>query len=176
MSERIKITDLTDVQDGDMVTVEIAGRQYTGPAYAGEGDSRILLWGGYMLRYSSGKPGAYVTFVSATREAPTLPTESGSMILVHEALGETCDPPVVAVHDGDSVDPWRASRRVGAFFWFSDGDIARWQECDVTPRGEVVERCAPSDWLPRLLGRAGSRWSPSSPSSSPLLLPRGTPH
>ena len=138
MSERIKITDLTDVQDGDMETVEIGGRQYTGPAYARGGG--ILDWGGHALRYSDGEPGTLAAFVSATREAPTLPTKAGSMILVHEALGVTCDPPVVAVHDGDSVDPWRASRRVGAFFWFSDGDITRWQECDVTPRGAVVER------------------------------------
>ena len=136
MSERIKITDLADVQDGDMVTVEIEGRQYTGPAYAGGGG--ILLWGEYLLRYASGEPGI-IAFVSATREVPALPTEPGSMILVHEALGETCDPPVVAVHDGDSVDPWKASRQVGAFFWLGDKDITRWQECDVTPRGEVID-------------------------------------
>ena len=139
-AKTITITDLADVQDGDMVTVEIAGRQYTGPAYAGEGDSRNLFWGGYLLRYSTGKPDGYVTFVSATRIIPSLPTKAGSVILVHEARGETCDPPVVAVHDGDSVDPWRASQQVGAFFWLSDKDITRWQECDATPRGEVVER------------------------------------
>ena len=134
----ITITDLAQVRDGDNCTVEIEDRQYTGPAYAGEGD--ILLWGGFLLRHSCGEPDAYVTFISATREAPTLPTEPGSMILVHEAWGETCDPPVVAVHDGDSVDPWKASRQVGAFFWLSDKDITRWQECDVTPRGEVIGR------------------------------------
>lgn len=138
MSERIKITDLADVQDGDMVTVEIGGRQYTGPAYARGGG--ILDWGGHALRYSDGEPGTLAAFVSATREAPTLPTKAGSVILVHEALGETCDPPVVAMHDGDSVGPWDVSRQVGSHGWLRDKDITRWQECDVTPRGAVVER------------------------------------
>ena len=134
----ITITDLAQVRDGDICTVEIEGRQYTGPAYAGGGDS--LIWGGHALRYSSEEPGILVAFVSATRIIPSLPTKAGSVILVHEACGEVCDPPVVAVHDGDSVDPWKASRQVGAFFWLSDEDITRWQECDVTPRGEVIGR------------------------------------
>ena len=136
----ITITDLADVRDGDICTVKIGGRQYTGPAYAEEGDSLFLAWGGYLLRDSTGEPDDYVVFLSATRTAPSLPTEPGSMILVHEARGETCDPPVVAVRDGDPVDPWKASRQVGAFFWLSNEDITRWQECDVTPRGEVIGR------------------------------------
>lgn len=136
-NKTITITDLADVRDGDICTVKLGGRQYTGPAYSGVGN--VLKWGGHILRYN-GEPYAYVVFLSATREVPALPTEPGSMILVHEALGETCDPPVVAVHDGNSVDPWKASRQVGAFFWLSDGDITRWQECDVTPRGEVIGR------------------------------------
>ena len=137
MTKTITITDLSEVRAGDLCTVEIGGHQYTGPAYSGVGN--VLRWGGHTLRYN-GVPRPYVTFVSATREVLALPTEPGSMILVHEALGETCDPPVVAVHDGDSVDPWMTSRQVGAFFWLSDRDITRWQECDVTPRGGVIGR------------------------------------
>ena len=135
----ITITDLKDVQDGDMVTVEIEGRQYTGPAYAGEGDSRILLWGGYMLRYSSGKPGIRTAFVSATRENPSLPTKGGSVILAYKVDGKV-DGPVLAMHDGTDHLPWGVVRQSGGFDWLRDEDIARWQECDVTPRGEVVER------------------------------------
>ena len=136
----ITITDLADVRDGDLVTVEIAGRQYTGPAYAGEGDSRFLLWGGYLLRSSTWKPGAYVTFISATRETPSLPTERGSTIFIHEAAGTVCDPPVLAVHDGADYAPWGVARQIGSLEWICDKDITRWQKCDVTPRGEVIGR------------------------------------
>lgn len=140
MTKTITITDLADVRDGDNCTVEIRGRQYTGPAYAGEGDSLGLLWGGHALRYSDGEPGTLATFISATREAPTLPTKAGSLILIHEACGEVCDPPVVAMHDGTALIPWGVARQSGNLDWLRDKDITRWQECDVTPRGEVVER------------------------------------
>ena len=137
MTERITITDLADVRDGDICTVEIEGHQYTGPAYAGRGD--LLVWCGRALRCSSGEPGTRTAFVSATREAPTLPTKAGSMILVHKADGKVCDPPVVAMHDGTDLVPWGVVRQIGNLDWLRDEDITRWQECDVTPRGEVVE-------------------------------------
>ena len=138
MTKTITITDLKDVRDGDMVTVKIEGRQYTGPAYT-RGDD-ILVWGGRAMRYSHGEPYAYLTFVSATREAPTLQTEAGSMILVHKADGKVCDPPVLAMHDGTELVPWGVARQSGSLDWLRDEDITRWQECDVTPRGEVVGR------------------------------------
>ena len=130
----ITITNLNEVQDGDMVTVEIAGRQYTGPAYAGAGD--LLVWGGRALRYASGEPGIIV-FISATRRTPSLPTKAGSVILIHEACGTVCVPPVLAVHDGTDHLPWGMVQQRGGFGWLLDEDIARWQECNVTPRGEV---------------------------------------
>ena len=136
MTELIKITDLKDVRDGDMVTVEIGCRTYTGPAYARGGG--ILDWGGHALRYSDGEPGTLAAFVSATREAPTLPTKAGSMILVHKADGKVCDPPVLAMHDGTELVPWGVARQSGSLDWLRDEDITRWQECDVTPRGEVI--------------------------------------
>ena len=136
----ITITDLADVRDGDICTVKIDGRQYTGPAYAGESDSLLLAWGGYILRYSTGKPEAYVTFVSATRETPSLPTKAGSVILVHEACGEVWDPPVLAAHDGADYAPWGVARQIDGLNSLSDEDITRWRECDVTPRGEVIGR------------------------------------
>lgn len=138
MTKTITITDLAQVLDGDICTVEIEGHQYTGPAYAGV--CNTLLWGGHALRYSSGEPGITTAFVSATRETPSLPTRAGSVILVYKADGKVCDPPVVAMHDGDSVGPWNVSRQIGSHGWLRDKDITRWQECDVTPRGEVVER------------------------------------
>ena len=137
----ITITDLADVRDGDICTVKIGGHQYTGPAYAEEGDNSLFLaWGGYLLRCSTGKPDDYVVFLSATRESPILPTERGSAIFIHEALGEVCDPPVQAIHDGDTVYPWIPERAICGTFWLNEDDITRWQECDVTPRGEVIGR------------------------------------
>ena len=141
MSEKmINITDLAQVRDGDICTVEIGGRQYTGPAYTGLGDSTMLIWGGYLMRSSTGKPGAYVTFLSATRESPSLPTMRGSVILVHEAGSKVYDPPVLAVHDGTTVIPWMVPANIGHDNWFGDEDITSWQECDATPRGEVIRR------------------------------------
>ena len=131
-NKTITITDLADVRDGDICTVEIGGRQYTGPAYAGVGDSTMLIWGGYLMRSSTGKPGAYVTFISATRETPSLPTEPGSVILIHAAAGTVCDPPVLAVHDGTDHAPWGVARQIDGLNYLSDEDITRWQECDVT--------------------------------------------
>ena len=133
----ITITDLADVRDGDICTVKIGGRQYTGPAYSGVGN--VLKWGGHILRYN-GEPYAYVVFLSATRETPSLPTERGSTIFIHEACGEVCDPPVVAVHDGTDRAPWSVALQIDGLTYLSDEDIARWQECDVTPCGEVIGR------------------------------------
>ena len=138
MTKTITITDLSEVRGGDICTVEIEGHQYTGPAYAGRDD--LLVWGGRILRYSSGEPGTRTAFVSATRENPSLPTRAGSVILVYKADGKVCDPPVLAMHDGTDHLPWGVVRQSGGFDWLRDEDIARWQECDVTPRGEVVER------------------------------------
>ena len=137
MTKTITITDLSEVRAGDLCTVEIEGRQYTGPAYSGVGN--VLKWGGHTLRYN-GVPRPYVTFVSATRESPSLPTELGSAILIHEALGKVCDPPVLATHDGTDLVPWGVARRIGNLDWLHDEHITRWQECDVTPRGEVIGR------------------------------------
>ena len=137
MTKTITITDLAQVRDGDICTVEIEGHQYTGPACAGGYD--ILLWGGHVLRYSDGEPGISA-FVSATRETPSLPTEAGSVILVHEACGEVYDPPVLAMHDRTTVIPWMVPASIGDDAWLSDENITRWQECDVTPRGEVIGR------------------------------------
>ena len=133
----ITITDLADVRDGDICTVKIGGRQYTGPAYSGVGN--VLKWGGHILRYN-GEPYAYVVFLSATRETPSLPTERGSTIFIHEAAGTVCDPPVLAVHDGADYAPWGVARQIGSLEWICDKDITRWQKCDVTPRGEVIRR------------------------------------
>ena len=136
-NKTITITDLADVRDGDICTVEIDGRQYTGPAY-GRRDDILLAWGGYLLRYSSGEPGAFAVFLSATRETPSLPTEHGSTIFIHEAAGTVCDPPVLAVHDGTDHAPWGVARQIDYLHYLGDEDITRWQECDVTPRGEVI--------------------------------------
>ena len=62
------------------------------------------------------------------------------MILIHEACGEVYDPPVLAAHDGTALIPWAVARQIGSVDWLGDKDITRWQECDVTPRGEVIWR------------------------------------
>ena len=140
MTKTITITDLADVRDGDICTVKIGGRQYTGPAYAGESDSTSLLWGGYLMRYITGRPNAHVVFLSATRKTPSLPTKAASVILIHEACGKVCDPPVLAVHDGTVLIPWAVARQIDGLSYLGDEDITRCQECDVTPRGEVIGR------------------------------------
>ena len=137
-NKTITITDLADVRDGDICTVKIGERQYTGPAYSGVGN--VLKWGGHILRYN-GEPYAYVVFLSATRETPSLPTKEGSLILIHEACGEVCDPPVLAIHDGTHHDPWGVVvRQFDLLTYLCDEDITQWQAVTVTPRGEVIGR------------------------------------
>ena len=136
-NKTITITDLSEVREGDLCTVEIEGRQYMGPAYVGKGDSTILLWGGYLMRYSTGKPNAYVTLISATRIIPSLPTKLGSAIFIHEARGEVCYPPVLAVRNEGGLPPWCMSRRIGLALWLNDADITQWQAATVTAQGAV---------------------------------------
>lgn len=132
----ITIADLKDVRDGDICTVEIGGRQYTGPAY-NNGGSDDLFWSESTLRYPNGKSDPYITFISATRVITSLPTELGSAILIHEALGEVCYPPVLAVRNGRDMLPWCMARRIGRVLWLKDADITQWQECSIVTRGKV---------------------------------------
>ena len=130
----ITITDLKDVRDGDICTVVIHGRQYTGPAYR---DGDAILFCDYFLRDRDGRRDAYVTLISATRIIPSLPTERGSTILVHEACDEVCYPPVLAVRNEGGMLPWCMTRRLGLALWLNDADITQWQAATVTAQGAV---------------------------------------
>lgn len=102
--QTVTITDLADVQPGDLVTADadlgagITARITDTPVREEVGNSGrwLVLGGSYVLRRSNGEPGDYLTFVSATREvAPEPPAPSlaadpavGSLILEVETLGE----------------------------------------------------------------------------------------
>ena len=140
MTSTITITDLADVRDGDTVTVEFAGGTFVGPAYtSGLGDMSA---GGWRIRKRDGAPGEATTFVSATREVPGLPTDPGSVILVHEINGEPVGSPTLAIlADPGSDREWMALRPRSCYYtWHSAGALTTWETCVVTPSGEVASR------------------------------------
>ena len=74
-TKTIIITDLADVQPGDMVTADYVPYQNTGAAIisgiAYEGaSSGFLMLAGMVLRHTNGAHGSLLRFVSATREVP----------------------------------------------------------------------------------------------------------
>ena len=139
MTNTITITDLADVRDGDTVTVEFAGGTFVGPAYtSGLGDMSA---GGWRIRKRDGDPGEATTFVSATREVPDLPTELGSVILIHEIDSRPIEPPIPAIRADLSDRSWVVpGMDMGRAWWYAAGRITRWETCVVTPSGEVVGR------------------------------------
>ena len=77
MSERITITDLADVRAGDEVTVKIAAGAWIGEAMEGASGTLWIMNRTILLRDSAGGEALTLQFVSATREAPALPTKPG---------------------------------------------------------------------------------------------------
>ena len=73
-TKTITITDLADVQAGDMVTTEYVPQQNEGTAtisgIAYKCDSGALRLAGMMLRRPGGAHGSFQRFASATREVP----------------------------------------------------------------------------------------------------------
>lgn len=68
----MKITNLRDVQDGDIVAVEFEGGLYTGPAQLSE-DERSLEFLGLTLRASDGTTSTFMKFIEAERAVPSEP-------------------------------------------------------------------------------------------------------
>lgn len=85
------ITNREDLRVGDIATFAFDGHEFTGRVWAGGGGA--LYVGASLVRDNNGP----YEFVRATRPAPALPKELGSVILVTEVRGERADKPVVAV-------------------------------------------------------------------------------
>ncbi|WP_102508170.1 hypothetical protein [Sanguibacter massiliensis] len=126
----IEITNRDDLRVGDVATFAYRGHEFSGPLWKRE-DGRLFL-GGEIVRYAIGVWSGYFTFVRATREAPSLPTEPGSVILVTECHGERLDPPVLAVCDGDGE--WLTlARAIDGSRWHLPKHITAWTPAKVVP-------------------------------------------
>ena len=113
------ITNRDDLRVGDIATFAFDGHEFTGRVWAGGGGA---LYVGASLVRDSGGP---YEFVSGTREAPPLPTEPGSVILVSECRGERVDVPVLAVCDGDGK--WRTfGHMFDGCMWHRPEHIGAW--------------------------------------------------
>lgn len=103
MSERITITDLADVRAGDEVTVKIAAGAWIGEAMEGASGTLWIMNRTILLRDSAGGEALTLQFVSATREAPALPTKPG-MDELRDRIAQALSVP--DVHHPDLCDCW----------------------------------------------------------------------
>lgn len=122
------ITNREDLRVGDIATFAYDGHKFTGPLW--ERSTGTLLIGDSTVRAINGLWLAGHTFVRATRPAPSLPTEPGSVILVSECRGERVDEPVLAVLAGDGE--WVTfGRMFGEHNWYLPEHIAAWTPAKV---------------------------------------------
>ena len=122
------ITNREDLRVGDIATFTHHGHKFAGPLW--EREEGTLFLGPEGVRYKHRHTGElrwsqYFEFVSGTREAPPLPTEPGSVILVSECRGERVDVPVLAVCDGEGE--WRTfGHMFDGCMWHRPDHITAW--------------------------------------------------
>lgn len=134
------ITDLADVQPGDIVTWTLGGHEYSGPCYETRSAPGARFVSGLLLRYATGNPHNGLTFVRAERPAPEPPSEPGTVLLVHGIDGKALTTPRVAIVDADGNALFGLDDGPGSPEWRELDRITSWQAVDVTPRGEVLTR------------------------------------
>lgn len=132
---KIKITDLADVQPGDMVHITLwpgteDEAKAKGPARLTTGNKLAAC--GYTIRHPNGSA-AYSGFRFATRkvEKPVLPTEPGSAIWVYEARRETYEPGALGVRS-DVGNFATYGHKFNGCTWHHPEDITRWSPVEVT--------------------------------------------
>lgn len=114
MSTRtIEITDVKDLQPGDIATFKMNGHEYTGPVW--ENEIGEILWATYVLRNSSGRviTTGLTRFVKATRGLPVLPTAPLSVITDVVINGNHKYP--LAVRQDDEFHEWVVINSAGGY-------------------------------------------------------------
>ena len=127
------ITNRDDLLVGDIATFTFNGHKFTGPLW--EREEGTLFLGAESVRYKYNLTGEirwsdYFDFISATREAPSLPTEPGSVILVTECRGERVDEPVLAMMISEGEWVTFGHMFVG-YYWYLPEDITEWTPAKV---------------------------------------------
>ena len=132
MSEQT-ITDLAEVRPGDWVKVEYPDRDRARPfeGEAWEDRSGNLRVGSSYIRLENGEESTFACFISATRPAPALPTEPGSVILASKVGDVRLDPPVVMIR-GSAY--WRSAHRIGRQMWHGSDDVQEWVPAEVVAK------------------------------------------
>ena len=132
MSEQT-ITDLADVRPGDWVKAEylLRGGKYPFEGEAWEDRSGHLRVGGTIIRFEAGGIPSSIRLVSATRPAPALPTEPGSVILASRVRGVELDPPLVMLrrHSG-----WMSPRPINGCVWHEPERVQEWVPAEVVAK------------------------------------------
>lgn len=124
----MEITSRVDLRVGDIATFTYQGHEFTGPLWNGIRDDLTL--GDTLVRFPMGTWSHYFEFVRATRPAPSLPTEPGSVILVSECRGERVDEPVLAmmISEGEWVT---FGHMFAGYDWYLPEDITEWTPAKV---------------------------------------------
>ena len=124
----MEITSRVDLRVGDIATFTYQGHEFTGPLWT-EGDGSLYV-GAALFRFSDGCWFDPYEFVRATREAPALPTEPGSVIEI-TAIDENPIEPTLAMLDDESE--WMlANRRDGGWALLAR-EITGWRPMKVVP-------------------------------------------
>jgi len=76
----IEITDVSQVREGDVVTLAYRGHSFTGEAW-NDPDNEGLNVGADAIKWYGRLDRPHAVFIRATREVPDLPTEPGSVIV-----------------------------------------------------------------------------------------------
>lgn len=119
MSKAIEITDARNLQDGDIATFNISGKDYTGAVYLN--DSGCLMWGDDCVRDRNGFPTVFArTFTTGLRQK-LLPTEPLSVIRDIKLRDKRCFP--LAVRTDSCLYPWQLMDSTGRGVDFADDSM-----------------------------------------------------
>ena len=129
MSEQT-ITDLAEVRPGDWVKAEYLyrGRAHPLEGEAWEDGDGYLCVGVTIIRLEDGGNPSYIRFISASRPAPALPTEPGSVILASKVRDVELDPPMVLFR---GHDVWWSPRHIKGCVWHRSRHVQEWAPAEV---------------------------------------------
>ena len=132
MSEQT-ITDLADVRPGDWVKAEYlhGGRAHPFEGEAWEDGGGYLCVGATIIRLDGFGSPAHIRFISASRPAPALPTEPGSVILASKVGGVELDPPLVMFR---GYDGWVSPRTINGDVWHEPEHVQEWVPAEVVAK------------------------------------------
>lgn len=126
MTTTITIDNRDDLRPGDYATFSYEGQEASGIIWKDEG--RALWFFGAAVRYADGGWEDAYAFVTATRAAPDLPTEPGSVIQVKQVRGKEREWATALYFPRGS---WVTSAPFGGEHWHRTEHIEVWRPVTV---------------------------------------------